>query len=226
MRRALSSAVVLLAFFTLCGSVYASSGTFMDFQGIHDLQAVGDFYNGAGLANTPNYGVSFSSNFLAMRSFFGPNPGSGNFAPPPLGTPAIFMNGSVGSNITGTMNVAPGFSNGINFFFTAGFTGNQVETVKVWSGANGTGTVLATITLANNNAGCKSPAYCMWSNAGATFTGTAHSVTFSGPADELGLADITLGGSTTAIPEPSTWYMLGTGVVSISLSQLRRFFKT
>lgn len=222
MTRALSSAAILLLLFMVSTSAYASSGELLTFQGLGDLQAVGDFYNGGGLGSTPNYGVSFSSNFFGLRSVF--NGGSGNFSATPLGTPAIFLNGTTGASVTGTMNVAPGFSNGLNFFYTAGFTGSQAETIKVWSGANGTGTVLATIVLANNNASCTSPAYCVWSNAGANFSGTAHSVTFTGPADELGLSDITLGGSSTAIPEPSTFYMLGTGLLGMSVGKIRRFF--
>jgi hypothetical protein len=205
----------------LSSSAFAHSGQLLSFQGLGDLQPVGDFYNGSGLPNTPNYGVTFSSNFIGLRSYA--NGGNGNFAGTLTGTPAIFINGTVGSAVTGTMNSTPGFSNGLNFYYTAGFTGNQTETVTVWSGANGTGTVLATITLGNNNGSCTNPAYCVWSNVGINFSGTAHSVTFSGPADEIGFSDITLGSNSTAVPEPSTMYLLGFGIFGIAASQARRF---
>jgi len=212
--------VTAVSFFT--ASAFAHAGEILTFQGLGDQQPVGNFYNGGGLASTPNYGVSFSSNFFGLKSIA--NGGAGNFAGTPLGTPAIFItNGTTGAPATGVMNVGPGFSNGINFFFTAGFTGGQTETVTIWSGANGTGTVLATITLANNNGTCGSPAYCNWSDIGASFqNGVAHSVTFTGPANELGITDITLGSSSTAIPEPSSIYLLGTGLAGIVLSKARR----
>lgn len=195
----------------------------MNFNYLGDLQPVGNFYDGGGLTSTPNYGVTFSSSFFGLRSY--QNGGAGNFASTPVGTPAIFMNGPTGSPVTGTMNVTPGFANGLNFFFSAGFAVGQNETVTIWNGANGTGIVLATITLANNNGGCTAPLYCNWTDIAAGFSGTAHSVTFSGPANQLGISDITLGSTTTAVPEPSGIYLLGTGLAAVSLSKLRRYFR-
>ncbi len=201
-----------------------SGGEVLSFQGLGDLAPVGNFYNGGGLTGTPNYGVTFSSNFIGLRSYL--NGGSGAFnynnAPNLTHTPAIFVNGANGASVTGTMNVANGFSSGIQFFYSAGFS----ETVTVWSGANGTGTVLATITLAPNNGSCTSfPTYCNWTSAGLNFSGSAKSVTFAGTADGIGFTDFTLGSSTTAIPEPSSFYLLATGLGAVSLSQIRRFVK-
>jgi hypothetical protein len=197
----------------------ASSGELLDFGGLGDLQQVGNFYNGGGLASTPNYGITFSSNFYGLKSIY--NGGSGAFSPDPTGTPAIFMNGTTGSTVTGAMNVTNGFTSGIQFFYTAGFS----ETVTVWSGTNGTGTVLATISLSPNNGSCTGfPTYCNWSSAGLTFSGTAKSVTFTGTADGVGISDITVGASSTAIPEPSSLFLLGSGLVGLS-SQLRRFVR-
>jgi hypothetical protein len=139
----------------------------------------------------------------------------------PTQSPSIFIMGNTGQQATGIMNVANGFSTGLNFFYTAAFK----ETVTVWSGANGTGTVLATLALSPNNSSCSNgPAYCNWTAVGLTFTGIAKSVTFVGPADGIGISDITLGQSTTAIPEPSSIYLLGSGLFGITVYRVRRFY--
>jgi hypothetical protein len=214
------TAVVML----VSAAALADSTEVLTFSGLGDNQPVGNFYNGSGLTSTPNYGVTFSSNFYGLTSFY--NGGAGAFSPTPTTTPAIFMGGvTTGTTVMGVMNVTAGFSGGLNFYFTAGFAPGQSESVQIWSGANGTGTILATINLSNNNSSCNGyPTYCLWSSAGASFTGTAKSVTFSGPANELGIADITVGSNSTAIPEPSSAYLLGAGVAALSLTQVRRLF--
>ncbi len=215
---ALVLGIVLISLFT--SPALANSGELLNFQGLGDLQPVGNFYNGGGLTSTPNYGVTFSSNFYGLKSVY--NGGSGAFAADPTGTPAIFVMGTNGATSTGIMNVSGGFGSGIQFFYTAGFS----ETVTVWSGANGTGTVLATITLSPNNGSCSGfPTYCNWSSAGLNFSGTAKSVTFTGPANGIGISDITLGSNSTAIPEPSSLLLMGTGLAGFSLGGWRKFLR-
>jgi hypothetical protein len=212
---------IVLGVVVLCAvAAFANSATLLTFADIPDQQAVGNFYSSA-------YGITFA-NFYASHSIL--NGGSGDFSPTPLGTPAVFINtpnGLTGSPVTGVINVSGGFSSGVNFFFTAGFTGGQTETVTIWSGANGGGTVLATLTLSNNDASCTTIVYCNWSNVGLSFSGStqAHSITFSGPGNELGISELTIGSSTTAIPEPSSVYLLGTGLAGMVLSNLRRFLR-
>ena len=184
MARSLFVAFLLSTLLLFCASqAYAnsSSAIIMSFNYLQDQQQVGNYYNGGGGPNIPNYGVSFSSNFYGLRSVYAPvNPGTGNFAPDPTQTPAIFVNGAYGAHVTGSMNVSGGFSSGINFFYTAGFQ----ETIQIWSGTNGSGTLLATLTLSPNDGSCSpAPAYCNWSSAGMTFSGVAKSVTFSGTAN-------------------------------------------
>jgi hypothetical protein len=222
MVRPLFTALLLSTLLLLsASSAYANSGSsvFMDFNYLQDQQQVGNFYNG-GFGG--NFGVSFSSNFYGIRSVYAPiNNGSGNFSLDPTQTPAIFINGVTGSQAVGYMNVANGFSSGLNFFYTAGFQ----ETVKIWSGANGTGTLLATLTLSPNDSSCApAPAYCNWSSAGLTFSGVGKSVTFSGAANGIGITDITLGQSTTAIPEPSSIVLVGMGLAGLGFQRFRHLF--
>jgi len=221
MRRSLGISLFCLFAFLLSASfASANSVELLTFYHLQDLQQVGNFYNGGvSNASVPNYGITFSSNFYGLIS--ASQGGVGNFAPDPTFTPVIFILGSVSQTATGTMNVTNGFASGINFFYTAAFQ----ETAKVWSGLNGTGSLLATINLTPNDSGCTTFAYCNWTDVGAAFSGTAKSVTFTGLADGVGIADITLGQRASLVPEPSTFYLLGTGIACFCAQGIRRLVK-
>jgi hypothetical protein len=91
----------------------------------------------------------------------------------------------------------------------------------------GSGAALATLALAANNLlGTGFPSYCNWTSASLGFSGTAKSVTYAGPAKGLGIADITPDETTSSVPEPSSVYLLGTGLMALTLVGVRRFRKT
>jgi len=210
MSRAVSSALAVSLWILLSVSfAHANSVDLLAFGGLKDGQAVVNYYQSA-------FGVTFSSGFIAyMPASVG---GSVNYTPLTINgianvNPAVFI-----TSATGSINIANGFTTGLNFFYTSPFQ----ETVTVWSGANGTGTVLATIALSGNDGNCAGGSGCNWSDIGISFKGTAASVTFSGTPG-LGISDLTLGQGTTALPEPSSIYLLGTGLFGLCASQLRRF---
>jgi hypothetical protein len=101
----------------LCATLPAhASGILLNFGGLKDKEAVDNLYNGGtggdGSTRGYNFGITFSSNTLALTSFL--QGGSGNFSNPPLGTPAIFFGSS-----SGIMN-STGFTTGVQFYYAAG----------------------------------------------------------------------------------------------------------
>jgi hypothetical protein len=159
--------------------------------------------------------VTFSSNVIALRPS-SLSVGGGGLGPDPNSTPYIYISNST---LPGIMNVAGGFTSGLNFFYAS----LANETITVWSGTNGTGSILASMSLSGSCS--SSPGGCQWFDTGLSFSGTAQSVTFSGPANGIGISNITLGQSTTAVPEPSSIYLMGIGLLGIGTFQLRRFIR-
>lgn len=203
----------------------ATAAITLTFEGVGDQASINDFYNGgtdsAGNSGT-NYGINFTSASLGLiDSDAG---GSGNFAnEPSANTIAFFLSGTAA-----TMNVAAGFDTGFSFYYSA----FQNAFVTVYSGLNGTGTVLATLPLSLNfnNGGCvgdPTGQACHWDPIGVTFAGIAHSVDFGGVANQAGFDNITLGSDipgTGDVPEPTTWAMTiaGFGLIGGTMRSRRR----
>jgi hypothetical protein len=155
--------------------------------GIHTGDDIQGYFNG-GTDSTnqsgPNLGIAFSSNATAAGT-------SGKFENNPSGQTEVLYFSNSGTTAA-TMNYAAGFSalsfnysisgNDSNLGSTAAYTS---ATVDVWSGQNGTGTLLDALTLTPvlTPVACTGPhdTYCNWSvasTAGTTFAQAGESITF------------------------------------------------
>jgi hypothetical protein len=187
----------------------AAGGTTLTFEGLKNFEQVENYYNGGmgsrGSGPGPSYGVTFSRDALAYipGEFHGkvtPYPGD----PSP---PTVLLLGDLsrrvpeGYPLSMTMNVSGGFVGALTFYDIAIV---RTATVTIWSGLDGTGTELATLNL---------PLVPVSNEAFAgpetmSFSGTAHSVVFSGGNDQLALDNI----SFQSVPEPASWLLVALGI--------------
>jgi hypothetical protein len=196
----------------------------LDFEGLDDLEAIENFYNGGTSQNGnsgTNFGVTFSNNTLAVVD--ADAGGSGNFGGEPSpDTIMFFLTGA-----SAVMNVAAGFDTGFSFFYSAI---NNPGSVDVYDGLNGTGNILASLNMpltpfngAPDPSGQFSPLVAL----GVGFAGTAKSVSFAGVQNQIGFDDVTFGAEDpgeppAAIPEPSIIALLGIGLAGLTFTRKRK----
>src|SRR5262245_34842570 len=120
--------------------VGATSAT-LTFEGLGDFEYVENFYNGglggSGSGPGPNYGITFTgSTYTSIDADAG---GTGNFGGEPSPNTAVsFQQGGA------WMNVAPGFTDGLSFYYT---NPNGDSTIRIYDGINGTGQLLSSLFL-------------------------------------------------------------------------------
>lgn len=190
----------------------------LDFEGVGDNNAVGNFYNGG--AGT-NYGASFSPATLALVD--ADAGGNGNFANEPSPNTIMFF---LDAN-NAILNFAAGFDTGFSFFYTS-FT---AATVNVYDNVDGTGNLLGSLNLTaqykDNCVGDPSGAFCNWTAVGVGFSGTAKSIDFGGTANQTGFDDITFGSVTAGdpgnnVPEPTSLLLSGAALLALLATRRRK----
>jgi hypothetical protein len=204
------SLIGLVALAALSAPTIASSAIIvLTFEGVGDLNPVGDFYDGGG---GPDYGISFSPETLALvDSDAG---GNGNFANEPSPDTVMFFLEADEA----ILNVAAGFTTGFSFYYSAAEAG----TVRVYSGLDGGGSLLASLDLVaqldDDCVGDPTGAYCNWTPVGVLFAGIARSIDFGGAANFIGFDDITFGSDKPGtVPEPGSLALLGLGLGLLAL---------
>ena len=169
-----------------------------------------------------NLGFTFSSNAVVQSS----GSSAGKFENLPTNdadhnTQILSFSSLGGSTTTDTINFAQGFSTvSFDYASAAGLTAD------VWSGLNGTGTLVGTISLLANaasGAGCAvhTDAYCTW-NAAAYSGATGESITF-GTANSTPSVSTELYGVTVApVPLPAAGWLLLSGMGAFAGMARRR----
>ena len=218
MRRCLQTAFVLCL---LTGSASAVGATpiLLNFEGLKNLQQVGNFYNGGAGGN---YGVTFSPTATALIDQDAG--GTGNFAKEPSPSTIMYFGQP---NLSASMSVAGGFTS-ISFWYTSLWF---PASVAVLGGATGT-TVLASQTLLGLPSGCggdPTGTFSCWKQITLNFSGAAQSIAWTGVGNFLGVDNIlinsTIDRSAPAVPEPTSFVLFGTGAM-MAAALLRRLRKT
>jgi hypothetical protein len=183
---------------------------------------VQDFYNGGTSSvgtSGPNFGISFSSNAQAIclntPGAICSNTSRGSLGDPASQEGALAFESGIESGTQTFMNVAAGFDTGFSFNYTAI---DVPAIVSVFSGLNGTGTMLATLTLSMTPSMCSlsifNAEFCPFFPNGVSFSGTAHSVSFAALARTVVFDDVTFGSATPGVPGP----IVGAGLPGLILA--------
>lgn len=165
----------------LASPAFAASPLSVDFEKTWSFgEEVANTYEGVSFTNV--LGLSNDADFTYFQN-----------APSPLGVAFVQLDGVV--NTAAYMNVGAGVTGGLSFHYA----GTDTATISAYSGLNGTGTLLGTVTLAATGD------YSTWKQAVLNFSGAALSFDLTGTNGVAALDNI------SAVPEPSSVALLLAG---------------
>jgi hypothetical protein len=187
----------------------------LTFEGLQNFEGVSDYYNGGlgslGTGPGPDYGVTFAANATAYIPGLQTGtvtPFPGDPSPPTVLLLAILGNGyTAGYPTSTTMDVTSGFVGALTFYYINIAPSVRSTYVDIYSGLDGTGTLLAEQSLATTPEAFGGPTV-------VSFSGTASSVVFGGGNDQLALDNISF---FAQVPEPPSWISLAAGLGSACL---------
>lgn len=195
---------------------FANSVT-LDFEGATSYGFISNFYNGGTdipstnvtPASGVNYGISFGLDALALS-----NDELGTYysnAPTPGTVLSI-----VGSGTDAAMNSLSGFTGQVSFSYSS----NTATTVGVYSGLNGTGTLLDSFTLsANATNDCSDTSFCHWDLATLDLgSNIAQSIQFANIAGVAAVDNVTV----NAVPLPAAAWLLVSALGSLGVVRRKR----
>ncbi len=210
--RTIAAAALLAAAPAFAGNVT------LNFEGVQSFAAIAGYYNGQALppsvlpgpggAPGPAWGITFGGDVLGLfNDALGPYFSN---APSPLGVMTV-----VGTD--STMNITSGFT-GLSLFYSS-FSA-VTDAVQVWSGLNGTGSVLASFSLLGNaqTGGCTDSPLCNFNSINRSWAGVARSATFANATNVAVFDNLTV----ALVPEPASLAMLGLGLGLLAVTTHRR----